>query len=135
VKLEEDNKVKVVRGGQIRGSDIDPNAVKMTRRNIARIPGGDELRVKTADFRDLAPLENRLIVCNPPYGIRLKKGEDMAAFMREFGDFLKQKCTGSDAFIYVGDPELVKEVGLKAAWKKPLRNGGLDGRLVKYELY
>ena len=54
---------------------------------------------------------------------------------KEFGDFLKQKCKGSDAFIYVGDPELVKEVGLKAAWKKPLRNGGLDGRLVKYELY
>ena len=135
MKFEEDNRIKVVRGGQIRGSDIDPKAVKMTRRNVARIPGGDELRVKTADFRDLDPLEDRLIVCNPPYGIRLKKGEDMAAFMGEFGDFLKQKCTGSDAFIYVGDPELVKEVGLKAAWKKPLRNGGLDGRLVKYELY
>ena len=43
VKFEEDNKIKVVRGGLIRGSDIDPNAVKMTRRNIARIPGGDEL--------------------------------------------------------------------------------------------
>ena len=91
--------------------------------------------LKTADFRDLAPLPDRLIICNPPYGIRLKKGDDMAAFMRDFGDFLKQKCTGSDAFIYVGDPELVKEIGLKAAWKKPLRNGGLDGRLVKYELY
>jgi putative N6-adenine-specific DNA methylase len=135
MKFEEDNKIKVVRGGQIRGSDIDPKAVKMTRRNVARIPGGDELRVKTADFRDLEPLEDRLIVCNPPYGIRLKKGEDMAAFMRDFGDFLKQKCKGSDAFVYVGDPELAKEIGLKAAWKKPLRNGGLDGRLLKYELY
>jgi putative N6-adenine-specific DNA methylase len=135
VKFQEDNKIKLVRGGLIRGSDIDPQAVKMTRANNARIPGGDELIVKTRDFRDLDPLENRLIVCNPPYGIRLKKDEDMGAFMKEFGDFLKQKCTGSDAFIYFGDRELVKHFGLKPAFKLPLRNGGLDGRLVKYELY
>ena len=76
-----------------------------------------------------------MIVCNPPYGIRMKKDEDMGAFMKEFGDFLKQKCTGSDAFIYFGDRELVKHFGLKPAFKMPLRNGGLDGRLVKYELY
>jgi len=135
VKFQEDNKIKVVRGGMIRGSDINKSAVQMTRRNIARIPGGDELRVKTADFHDLDGLEDRLIVCNPPYGIRMKKDEDMGGFLKEFGDFLKQKCKGSDAYIYFGDRELVKEFGLKAAWKKPLRNGGLDGRLVKYELY
>ncbi len=135
VKLQEDNKVKSVRGGLIRGSDIDPAAVKMTRRNNARLPGGDELRVRTCDFRDLEGLENHLILCNPPYGIRMKQGEGMAAFMGEFGDFLKQRCKGSEAWIYLGDPELAKSVGLKAARRIPLRNGGLDGRLVKYELY
>ncbi|MCB1183495.1 class I SAM-dependent RNA methyltransferase [bacterium] len=135
VKTQEDKKIKVVREGLIRGSDLDPAAVRMTRRNVARIPGGDELRVRTSDFRDLDGLEDALIICNPPYGIRLNADEDMAAFMKDFGDFLKQKCKGSDAIIYLGDAELVKHVGLKAAWKKPLRNGGLDGRLVKYELY
>jgi len=135
VKFQEDNKIKLVRGGLIRGSDINAKAVKMTRQNNARIPGGDELIVKTRDFRDVESLENRLIVCNPPYGIRMKKDEDMGAFMKEFGDFLKQKCTGSDAYIYFGDRELVKSFGLKPAFKMPLRNGGLDGRLVKYELY
>ncbi|MBU2500137.1 class I SAM-dependent RNA methyltransferase, partial [bacterium] len=112
-----------------------PAAVQITRRNNARLPGGDELRVKTGDFRTLEPLENRIIVCNPPYGIRMKQGDDMAAFLQDFGDFLKQKCTGSEAWVYLGDPELTKLVGLKAARRIPLRNGGLDGRLVKYELY
>jgi len=135
VKFQEDNKIKLVRGGLIRGSDINAKAVKMTRENNARIPGGDELIVKTMDFRDIESLENRLIVCNPPYGIRLMKDEDMGRFLSEFGDFLKQKCTGSDAYVYFGDRELVKSFGLKAAFKMPLRNGGLDGRLVKYELY
>ena len=59
----------------------------------------------------------------------------MTAFMREFGDFLKQRCKGSDAYIYVGDQELAGELGLKPAFRKPLRNGGLDGRLLKFELY
>ncbi len=135
VKFEEDNKTRMVRGGMIRGSDIDSKAVAMTRNNNARIPGGDELRVKTSDFRDLPDMEGRLIVCNPPYGIRLMKDEDMGAFMKDFGDFLKQKCKGSQAFIYFGDKELVKMVGLKTSMKMPLRNGGLDGRLVWYELY
>lgn len=135
VKFEEDNKIRQVRGGLIKGSDIDAKAVEMTRRNLARIPGGDDLRVKTSDFRDLPPMEGRLIICNPPYGIRMLKDTDLGAFFKDFGDFLKQKCQGSQAFIYFGDKELVKLIGLKTSMKMPLRNGGLDGRLVWYELY
>lgn len=135
VKLEEDNAIRSVRGGQIRGSDIDPVAVEMTRRNVARIPTGDELRVKKMDYRDIDAIENSVIVCNPPYGVRMQPEADMKAFMREFGDFLKQRCKGSDAYIYVGDQELAGELGLKPAFRKPLRNGGLDGRLLKFELY
>jgi len=135
VKLEEDNAIRTVRGGQIRGSDIDPTVVEITRQNVARIPTGDELRVRTLDYRDIEAIENSVIVCNPPFGVRLQPEADMAAFMRDFGDFLKQRCKGSDAYIYVGDQELAGELGLKTAFRKPLRNGGLEGRLLKFELY
>ena len=135
VKFTEDNRVQPVRGGLIKGSDIDPAAVRITRENNARLPGGDELRVRTSDFRDLPELPPGLVVCNPPYGVRLERDTDMAAFMKDFGDFLKQKCAGSVAWIYLGDRELIKHVGLKAQQKIPLLNGGLDGRLVRYELH
>jgi putative N6-adenine-specific DNA methylase len=65
----------------------------------------------------------------------MKNNMDMGTFMREFGDFLKQRCTGSAAYVYFGNRDLIKKVGLRSAWKKPLKNGPLDGRLVKYELY
>ncbi|MDA1334282.1 MAG: class I SAM-dependent RNA methyltransferase, partial [Bacteroidetes bacterium] len=52
-----------------------------------------------------------------------------------FGDFLKQRCTNSTAYIYVGKPELLKLVGLRTKWKRELVNGALEGRLAKYELY
>lgn len=135
VKFTEDNRVQPVRGGLVKGSDIDPEAVRMTRENNARLPGGDELRVRTCDFRGLPALPPGLIVCNPPYGLRLEQGTDMAAFMADFGDFLKQKCAGSRAWIYLGDRELIRHIGLKAQRKIPLMNGGLDGRLVLYELH
>jgi len=48
---------------------------------------------------------------------------------------LKQKCTGCEAYIYLGDKDLVKSIGLKPSWKKPLVNGSLDGRLVKILVY
>ena len=50
-------------------------------------------------------------------------GEDMEAFCKDFGDWLKNRCKGSQAFVYFGDKELVKYVGLKTSMKMPLRNG------------
>jgi putative N6-adenine-specific DNA methylase len=135
VKLEVDNRVRNLAGGLVKGSDIDKTAVAITRANNARLPGGDDLRVKTADFHDLPEIKRGLIVCNPPYGIRLKADEDMQPFIQDFGDFLKQKCTGCRAYIYFGDLELIKYVGLKTKRRIPLRNGGLDGRLVSYDLF
>ena len=60
---------------------------------------------------------------------------DPAEFYRRFGDFLKQRCTGATAFVYFGDRQWIQKMGLRPSWKKPLNTGGLDGRLVKYELY
>jgi putative N6-adenine-specific DNA methylase len=56
-------------------------------------------------------------------------------FMKQLGDFLKQRCKGGEAYLYFGNRELIKSIGLKPAWKKVLISGGLDGRLVKYSLY
>ncbi len=130
-----DGRIREIDGGFIRGSDIDAQAVKITRGNNVALPYGDELRVRTLDFRQIPELTECVIVCNPPYGLRLRKGEDIGAFYTELGDFLKRRCTGSEAYVYFGKRELIKKVGLRPAWKKPLANGGLDGRLAKYELY
>lgn len=119
----------------IKGSDISPEASKAVRANRAVLPDVGKIKVRRADFQSLEPLENTTIVTNPPYGIRLGDKESTASLLKDFGDFLKQKCTGCTAFIYYGDATLVKKLGLKPEWKHPLRSGGLDGVLCKYELY
>jgi putative N6-adenine-specific DNA methylase len=83
----------------------------------------------------LDSLENRVILCNPPYGLRLNDVSSLTPFYKSLGDFLKQRCKGSQAYIFFGDRELIKKIGLRPTWKKPMRNAGLDGRFVRYDLY
>jgi putative N6-adenine-specific DNA methylase len=121
--------------GLVSGSDIDERAVAVARASLQNLPSGPKVVINAADFRSLPAFEDTVIVCNPPYGLRMGAPGDMDAFYRTLGDFLKQKCKGCTAYIYFGEREWIKSVGLRTAFKKPLTSGALDGRLVKYELY
>ena len=121
--------------GLISGSDIDPAAVTAARTNLAVIADGATIDIECRDFRKIPALHDRVIVCNPPYGVRLKDTKGAAELVTAFGDFLKRRCTGSTCYLYLGKKELLKKVGLRPSWKRPLKNGGLDGVLACYELY
>ena len=135
IKTKANNETVEVPEGLIKGSDISAEALKAVRANRDTLPEIGTIKVRRADFRDLDGFDNTCIVTNPPYGIRLGNTAEVAGLLKEFGDFLKQKCTGSTAFVYYGDATLAKKLGLKPEWKRPLRAGGLDGVLCKYELY
>ncbi len=135
VKTKANSEISELADGLIKGSDISADALKAVRTNRVALPDGGKIKVRRIDFQSLEGLQNTTIVTNPPYGIRLGDTEDAAALLKEFGDYLKQKCTGCTAFIYYGEVSLVKKLGLKPDWKQPLRSGGLDGFLCKYELY
>ena len=135
VKKEADRQIRRLPEGLIAGSDLSSEAVNAARTNLMGLHFGNCVTLAKTDFRNLPPLEKHVIVTNPPYGIRMGDDVDLAAFYRELGDFLKQKCKGSTAFIYFGERQYIKKIGLKTAWKKPIKAGGLDGRLAKYEIY
>jgi putative N6-adenine-specific DNA methylase len=119
----------------ISGSDIDGHVVYAARKNINAYKQGQKVEIQQADFRDLAEMRDYTIVCNPPYGIRMGEEKELPEFYQSLGDFLKQKCQGSTAYIYCGNRDLIKSIGLKPNAKIPLINGKLDGRLVKIEVY
>lgn len=119
----------------ISGSDISGFALKASKTNNQTIPYGKNIDFQLCDFRDLPKLENTTIICNPPYGIRLGEEEDMPLLYKQFGDFLKNNCKNSTAWIYLGNRELIKDIGLKPSMRYPLKNGALDGRLLRIDLY
>jgi 23S rRNA (guanine2445-N2)-methyltransferase len=135
LKNEMDRQIRPLPPGRIAGSDLSPQAVHAARTNIGLLPFARRVPIQVSDFRKITRLEQSLIICNPPYGIRLEKDRDLSGFYQTLGDFLKQRCQASTAYIYFGDRDYIKSIGLKSSWKQPLSNGGLDGRLVKYELY
>jgi len=130
-----DSAIKPIEKGLISGSDIESEALRFARKNLSRLPHGDLVTLQKADFRSLPDFENGVVVTNPPYGIRLSGGKRIEDFYKEIGDFFKQKCSGSTAYVYVGTPALLKTVGLRTTWKKELVNGALEGRLARYDMY
>lgn len=135
VKQEANGKIRSLPDGLISGNDISSKAVEAARINFRNLPDGDKINLSVMNFLDIENITDCIIVCNPPYGIRLGDKTNLGQFYKSLGDFLKQRCQGSMAFIYFGNRELLKYIGLKPSWKKPLENGGLDGRLAKFEIY
>ncbi len=117
------------------GSDRDPAAVGAARANLAVLPGGEAIKVRRADFRDVPAPEGAVIVVNPPYGVRLRERKEVEILYKAMGDHLKHECRGARAFVLCGDTELVKRVGLRPKRRLPFWNGGLECRLIELELY
>ncbi len=129
------HEIRPIQRGLIAGSDLDMRAVKAAQANAAIVDQQKVVTIKKKDVFSIDSLENMTVVTNPPYGIRLHENEDLSDFYKQLGDFLKQRCKNTNAYIYFGERDYIKRIGLRPAWKQPLQNGGLDGRLVKYELY
>jgi putative N6-adenine-specific DNA methylase len=134
-RADADAGIRQLNRGLISGSDSDPAAARAARTNLSRLPAGVNVRVERRRFEDIEQIKGVTILTNPPYGVRIGRRDAMPDFVRGFGDFLKHRCTGSTAYVYFGNRELTKSIGLRPSWRRPLANGGLDGRLLRFDLF
>jgi putative N6-adenine-specific DNA methylase len=135
VRRECDAAIRAMPEGLIRGSDIDRQALTAARKNLREIPATRGVPLERKDFRELPEIRDATIICNPPYGIRVGELEATRFLYKEFGDFLKQRCQGSTAYVLCGNLELIPAIGLKPARRFPLFNGPIECRLLKIEIY
>jgi len=135
IKSKADVKIRSLPKGMISASDISKKAINIFKQNNKHLPYYERINVSVSDFRKLTNLDNHIIITNPPYGIRLGNKSEIKELYKDFGNFLKQQCKGSTAYVYIGDRDQIKSVGLKPAIKKPMVNGAIDGRLCKFEIY
>ncbi len=121
---------------QIIATDISEDAVDVSRRN-AKTAGVDGLiTFNVCDFKDtIVPETPGTIFFNPEYGERLGTHSKLELTYKSMGDFMKQHCKGYFGYIFTGNPDLAKKIGLKASRKIEFYNGKLDCRLLEYELY
>ena len=111
-KIKEDalENMTPVNKNTIVGSDISSDAVKASIENCKVIDKENVIEIENYDVFDIDKIDGSLIICNPPYGIRMGKTDDLGDFYKKFGDFLKQRCKNSTAFIYFGDRKFIKNI-------------------------
>jgi len=120
----------------ILGSDISHSAIAMANENARRAGVGELISLGRGEIGALAPPPGPgILIFNPPYGKRLGEEEALKPLYKEIGDVLKQRCKGYTAYLFTGNLELAKSVGLKAARRIVLYNGPIECRLLKYEMY
>lgn len=135
VKIESDKNIRSLPKGIISGSDKSQRMIKVAEENLSYLPYHKEVYLSGQPFQHIAEFNDGVIITNPPYGIRLGEIEEAKSLFKEFGDFIKTKCHGTSAFIYSGDPELRKSIGLKTSKRIPLSNGKLKGVLFQIDSY
>ncbi|TWR23721.1 class I SAM-dependent RNA methyltransferase [Mucilaginibacter achroorhodeus] len=121
---------------KIIATDISQDAVDIARRN-ANTAGVEHLiDFDVCDFElTEVPEGGGVVMFNPEYGERLGTHTKLEITYKRIGDFLKKKCLNYRGYVFTGNPDLAKKIGLKASRKIEFYNGKLDCRLFEYELY
>lgn len=124
-------------GLQIIASDISEDAVQITKVN-AGIAGVESLiTYMQCDFEETPIPEgvSGVVYFNPEYGDRLGVEKELEATYKRMGDYLKKKCKGYYGYIFTGNLELGKKIGLKPKRRIEFYTSKIDCRLFEYELY
>lgn len=117
-------------------TDISDDAIQISKVN-AGIAGVDKLiDFEICDFEATPLPENPGVVyINPEYGERLGEITELESTYSRIGDFLKKKCQGYLGYIFTGNLNLAKKIGLKASRRIEFYTSKIDCRLLEYELY
>jgi len=130
------HKIKEVPGLVIHATDNREDAVKISRIN-AQVAGVEKLiNFSVCDFeRTPIPEGSGVVYLNPEYGERMGELAELELTYKRIGDFMKKQCQGYTGYIFTGNLELAKKIGLKAKRRIEFYSAKLDCRLLEYELY
>lgn len=122
--------------GRIVATDIRPEAVEAARQNARTAEVEHLIEFQICDFREsTVPEGEGIVILNPEYGERMGDAGKLGDIYKGIGDFFKNRCLGYRGYIFTGNLELAKQVGLRTKRRIPFYNGPIECRLLEYELY
>lgn len=134
---ELEDKVKDIEGLTVIATDISKDAIHISKVN-AGIAGVEKLiQFNVCDFEKTEVPQDKagVVYFNPEYGERLGQVTELEATYARIGDFMKTRCKGYTGYIFTGNLDLAKKIGLKASRRIEFYTAKLDCRLLEYELY
>lgn len=122
---------------KIIATDHSSLAVENSRKNAKAAGVAELIEFAVCDFtKTTVPTgEAGVVFFNPEYGERLGEVEQLEKTYKAIGDFMKKECGGYLGYIFTGNLDLGKKIGLKPKRKIEFYTSTLDSRLFEYELY
>ena len=118
----------------IKAADKSIKAVNATKINLQEAGLDKYVTIERRDFFKTENIPPATIITNPPYDQRLQV-DDVKRFYKLLGDQLKKECKDCSAWIFSGNIDALKSVGLKPNMKYSLYNGGIESKFYNFNIY
>jgi putative N6-adenine-specific DNA methylase len=117
---------------EIIASDRDAGAIQAAHANAERAGVADciEFSRKAVSAID-PPAGPGWVVTNPPYGVRLKKMNDLRNLYAQLGKVLRTRCPGWHVSMLCDRVQLIRSTGLEFDRGISVMNGGLKVKLLR----
>ncbi len=136
IRAEAEERVKEKINGRIIATDSNPEAVAAAVKNAEAAGVARFIEFGVCDFADTEiPEGGGVMILNPEYGERMGDVRELEGTYGRIGDFFKQRCRGYTGYIFTGNFNLAKRVGLRTRRRIAFFSGGIECRLLEYELY
>jgi 23S rRNA (guanine2445-N2)-methyltransferase len=132
-----DKQIIDVPGLKIIATDYSDMAVANAEKNAVAAGVAELIKFSVCDFEDTEVPQSAsgIMFINPEYGERLGEQAELEVTYSRIGDFMKKKCGGYFGYVFTGNLELAKKIGLKAKRRIEFYTSTIDCRLMEYELY
>ncbi len=133
--LDEGRRPVIAPSVSIHGSDADAAAIGSAGKNIERAGCVDFVNLACRQIDNVSGVQGTgLIICNPPYGLRVGKNEDLLPLYRQIGELYRTQFSGWQGALLCPPGRLADATGLDLQRVAALVNGGLKVTLFKVDL-
>ncbi len=108
------------------GSDISRKNIEIARASLTKLGIASKVHLLANDFLLSSPIAKRgVIICNPPYGERLKTG-NIGAFFNSMGRHLKDNYFTWDVWFICPNRGMLRQLRMQPSDSYEVLNGDID---------
>ena len=121
------------------GFDASQKAIDAARQNIQRSGLGKWIKIEKRELSELTcpkPLQNNrgLLLTNPPYGERISEVPALLHLYKHLGRHIKSQFLDWKVGVLTSNPDLGKQLGIRAKKMYKFYNGALESRLLTFDV-
>jgi len=122
--------------GKIIATDMSGEAVQGAKKNAQTAGVERWIDFGICQYGETpVPNGEGVVILNPEYGERMGERGALREIYKGIGDFLKKRCQGYRGYIFTGNLDLAKGVGLRTKRRISFYNSNIECRLLEYDLY